>query len=247
MKRARLVLIGLFAACLPMLMAPTGGIPQNLNIQSVSTRGNGNAYLSAVDVSNTATHNLICLGNTSCSLGAIHGDGSTIGAFAPPPILCNTACSLSAMRIGQSAQIAKNANTSRASTVALTADPDLQFTGANTGWEFSYTLYIEATGGGGGGLSVNLFGDAGSSMEGSGASYCNSVAGAMVQWSNLHAIGTGGGGQACALSSLYPQMITGLINLASGAAFGVQWSQNTSNATVTVVTNNSYFLLTRLK
>lgn len=71
------------------------------------------------------------------------------GVQVIPSVSCQTACNVVGMPVGQTARVMKVAATNRASTTAITADPDLQFTNVPIG-RYILRMGIDATFGGGG-------------------------------------------------------------------------------------------------
>lgn len=130
MRRAYRIALVSFVVALPLLMAPTGGLPSRPRFQSVG-----------VNVAAPATGNLTASGTvtgasvtaTGTVTGATVNATSTLqlgGVAVLPEIICATTggCNISTIAVNQSAFLQKGAFTDRSSTVAFAMDPDLQFT-----------------------------------------------------------------------------------------------------------------------
>lgn len=166
---------------------------------------------------------------------------------APPvtAILCTTACNISTIKVGQSAYIIKGTGTSRASTVALTLDPDLQFTNIPINESFVFTLTI-------GVITTTTTAQSFQYDMGSAAvspfGWCylggptTTGAGNTTGW-NAGVGNAGSGFQAPAANftaSLANQMnCSGAFKMSSAGTFGLFWAQAVSNANTTSISGGS--------
>jgi hypothetical protein len=211
----------------------------------------GNSAIAWITVSRTATTSVDSVNFTATQLQAN-------GLPVYPPINCTTACDISTMAVGQTAYVYKAADTSRSSNNTLSDDPDLKVTNAVSGAAYNISVNLRWTmGSGAGGFkfgpvsSVTITGgsagyDSASFYTGTGSG-CGwaGVVGNIGIYTTSTAINTCTPGAATDgnVSVLAPMR---WMPTAATGTFSIQWAQDTSNGTATVMKAGSNLTVTRI-
>jgi hypothetical protein len=183
----------------------------------------------------------ICLSNgTNCPASG--------GAYA---FDCTTSCNVSGMTGGQAARIRKTADTTRTSTTAFTNDPDFVFTNVPAG-NYVIEANFRWTGGAGGvqtGIATTgtpvtsaIFWYAQGPSGGTcGAATFSPINGALTD-------GTFTNYNCTSVTTATHNYPAGMNNLqiTNSGTLSLQWAQNSSSGTGTVLQDGSYWILTRI-
>lgn len=166
-------------------------------------------------------------------------------------IVCTTACNVSTLAVGQTAVAYKIADTNRASTVTPALDPDLQFTNVPIGaYKYSALVYFNSPSSSQGFLMDMFYsgtigaGNANTATVTGGyhGGACPSVTSEFAGVTTAHV-----GLLVCAASGGYIPFTEAPLLTTSIGTFGVDWSQNTSNATNVTMLTGAWITLTRLR
>lgn len=169
------------------------------------------------------------------------------GGFPPAKpfvqIICaNTgaACNVSALKVGSSAAIWTTTQTSRASTVTLAVDPNLNFSNVPVG-TYTFVLSTDMTcAGNNGGIDWSMTFLSGS-IAAQGSYVAGSVAAIVPFMQGTSVFGASTAGNCETLT------LTGTVHLTVAGTFAMQWAQSSSNVTSTTVPQNiGTFTLTRI-
>lgn len=241
MRRAYTIAIVSFVVALPLLMAPTGGIPSRPRFQSVG-----------VNVAAPATGNLTASGTITAATvnatSALQLNGTPLAA----PIACvDAACSIATLAVGQTAIVVKTSATARTSTTTLAADPVLTFTNAPNGAIYLLEAFVKWTQGGAttNGIRAALTGTSFTSSHWCRVTTNTSTANASEVANGTDAQGfltfTDGGASASANRQI---TCSGVGTTSAGSAtLDFRWAQNTSSASATTVAAQSVLRATRVQ
>lgn len=183
-------------------------------------------------------------GNPTFTAGA--SIGST-GQFSVNTAGNVTATGIGAMSVGK----LKAADTSRASTTTMTADPDLVNIPVVANAAYIVEGFIIYSAVDVADFKCQFTGPAAASMNWHGGCLPPASTGAVGQYiydcQTLSAVYTPGGGDAAGNGTSMMLDVKGLLRTGANAGnFGVQWAQNVSNATATIVRTGSYLQLRRI-
>lgn len=165
--------------------------------------------------------------------------GPTGGTTAPRTRTCLTTCSIAAMRVGDTTVAFATSGTARASTITLADDVDLLLTSAPTGW-YEVTAAGQFSAGAGGARYA---------MRGGGNFILGTVAMNCAAVMSNASSNSGGDTPAhtCATSPT-AFLYQGEYQVSGGApSLGLQWAQNTSDVSNTVIQTYSYFKVVRIR
>jgi hypothetical protein len=169
---------------------------------------------------------------------------------ATTPTVCTTSCSAAAIGVGQTFIILKPADTSRASTVTLTNDPDLIFTSVPIGtYQVQFTIQLQSANAGTG-WAVGTVCTSCTNSPSLGVQCVWSLSGGNV-------CGPGGGfaipqAPAMSLTTLTGGVdnsvttIPAIVKVTGASTLGLSWAQGASNAGATVMRAQSWYQLIRL-
>lgn len=167
------------------------------------------------------------------------------GVQVLPSINCTTACDVTAMPVGATAQIMKTAQTARASNTVQTADPDLQFTNVPIGryilkisteaeWNATTAGFVSTVSN-----VSNLAGTVINQLDCTGTSTA-----ATLFRSTLPALQTC---QSTAASGFTHNLVEAGVLVSGVSTVSLNWAQNVSSPSASALDVNSYMQLTRLQ
>ena len=220
-----------------------GSALTNLNATNVATGTLNNARLpAAISVTSVAATTVTANGNNVCQ-----STGTNCPSGAPVDLVCNAGgtCNPGVVAVGQSLRIVKPFTTSRNTTVALAADPDLAWS-VTTGGTYLMTWCMNYSGTATGTQGIkfafnrttvgsNSFHWTGSNNATGtstffGANVASSPGGTLSQWTVATISVASSSDSACG---------TGVLISSGSVTYAVEWAQNSSNANNTNLLGNS--------
>lgn len=182
----------------------------------------------------------------------ISTDNGVTTAVLNGTITCATACNASSLKVGQTAIISKTAPTTRTSNATPALDPDLQFTGVPAG-DYQVTAYLFWSAATGGGFQFGITNTAaltnGSGSNAQSGTY-NGYIGTCTPSTSVQtfSIVTSGVTVTCTTTSTGFSQVNASMSASTSGTVGVNWAQNTSNASGTTLSGlGSWLQLTRVR